>query len=128
MNTKKNLLEYDTTGEEDEFSYDDFLEDVGCLYLKKFRHEYVHIKAENIGWRSLSGEKYAKINIDINDMLETGKEFLRSFIPRTSDYYIQVQNFKQGLYINVKHHDNPVNGDRYYITKSCERTYERHCS
>ena len=108
-----------------ELDWECFLIDVGVLVEKRFTTGYVKCTAEDMGWRHLSGYKVFKC--DTNDSYEDiGRRFVNSFCPNcdwSADVYSL--NNSRGLFFRVTHHDNPVNGDKYYLMPISERTYNQ---
>lgn len=121
--SKKPLLELEAYC--DEIEWDDFLLALGTLIKERFTTGFVKCSAEDIGWRHLRGYKAFECNPDPNEWT-VARSFLFSFMPNC-DYSARVYslNSGRGLYINVTHHDNPVSGDRYYLTPISQRTYAR---
>ena len=65
-----------------------------------------YCKAENFGWRKISGEK--------TFMALTGKAFLSEILPETEcTFKIYEENGK--IKVNNRHHDSPYGDEWYYI-------------
>jgi len=72
----------------------------------------------NMGWRGTSGEA----TIKLADDKQTPWDLLSRLLPKTNQMYLEVTIDlheksipKSGFIINCKHHDNPVNGDKYTV-------------
>lgn len=130
MNNKKPILTlgYDYEEEDVEFEYEFFHEELGFIVKKRFPTGCAYVAAEDVGWRRMSADGYIKFDIDEKYTENVGINFLRDLKPKTSECTIQVYKYKKGLYLNIKHHDNPVNGDRYFLTPCAESTYLKHNS
>ena len=108
----------------DESSWNDLMIALGTIIKKRFKTGYVKCRAENMGWRKASGYKVFKCNTDREEDY-VGADFLSKFTP-DCEWSAKVYSLdSRGLFFTVTHHDNPVNGDRYYLTPISARTYER---
>ena len=121
--SKKPLLELEPYCED--YEWEDFLFSLGVLIRDRFETGYVKCSAENMGWRKLKA--YKVFECDINESpINIARNFLFSFMPNcdwsTTVYSL---NSGRGLFFTVTHHDNPVGGDRYFLTPISQRTYER---
>ena len=107
----------------DEFDFEEFLYEVGLHIQRRFPEGYVMCKAENMGWLRRSGYKKFKFRMDIN-CIEVARNFLYEFMP-DCEWHTKVYSLNRGkgLAFVVQHHDNPVDGDRYYCTPIKESTY-----
>ena len=77
---------------------------------------YYRVEAKNLGWNRRSGYKYAEINRASDLVNALG----------IADSTIEVRRYhNKGLFIRAKNHDNPVNGDEYYLIPVAESTYRR---
>lgn len=98
---------------------------LGELVIERFKEGYVMCRAKNIGWMRLEGYKVFAIDT-YRDPYDVGIAFIEEFCPHC-DWTARVYslNEESGLYFNITHHDNPVNGDSYYLTPITEEVYER---
>lgn len=119
--SKKPLLEIEPYP--DEFEYEDFCITLGELITQRFTTGYVLCKAENLGWRRISGYKVFECNRS-QVVEKVARDFLNSFMPNT-DWCATVYSLNggKGLYFSVSHHD--AQGESYYLTPISARTYER---
>ena len=121
--SKKTILEIEPYLEEFELNLT--MQDLGAYIKQRFKTGYVKCEAENMGWQRRSGYKVFKCNID-READDVGADFIRNFVPNCEwSAKVYSLNSGKGLYFNVTHHDNPVSGDRYYLTPISQRTYER---
>jgi hypothetical protein len=97
-----------------QFAYDDFIEELQSIIDKKNKTNYWKVEGINLNWRNSSGYKYINTN--------NAKDLLSKILPNT-DCSISVENYKNGLYIKAKHHDQPVNGSSFYILPCSQKTY-----
>lgn len=107
----------------DEFELEGFLFALGTMIKSRFKTGYVKCRAENLGWRHLSG--YRVFTCDINrPVKDVARSFLNNFMP-DCDWCATVYSLNggEGLYFNVYHHD--AQGESYYLTPISQRTYER---
>lgn len=122
--SKKPLLEFSTDC--DSFEWDEFTAILGELVKKRFSEKgYAKVEAKNMGWRRASAWKVFKI-ADSPFISDLGDSFIIDIAPRC-DWSATVYSYSnsRGLYINIKHHDNPVGGDEYYVLPISKRTYEK---
>lgn len=105
--------------------FDLFLEYIGFLVKKRFKTGYVLCEAENMGWQRRSAHKAFVCYTDGSDV-HVANQFFSNFMPNC-DWSATVYSLNggKGLYINVKHHDNPVNGDHFYLLPISQRRYEQ---
>lgn len=118
---KKPMLELEPYSEE--CTWNDFMIALGSVIKSRFKTGYVICRAENLGWRHLSGHKVFKFNPDREEDY-VAADFLRAFMPNC-DWSARVYSLNRGkgLYFNVSHHD--AQGESYYLTPISERTYDR---
>ena len=121
--SKSPLLEIDSCA--DEIEYIRAMTEFGLLVQKRFaKNSYARVKAENMGWSRRSGFKVFEVDRDLYPY-ETGVDFIGNIAPH-SDYRAKVYSLDgRGFYINILHHDNPVNGDDFYIVPISEKTFDR---
>lgn len=119
--SKRPLMELEPYDEET--AWNEQMNKLGAIIKKRFKTGYVKCYAENMGWRHLTGFKVFECDTDSDEDLVSAK-FLREFVP-DSDWSARVYSYNnsRGLYFNVRHHDNPVLGDSYYLSPIRERTY-----
>ena len=122
--SKKPLLEFRNDCEDYEWS--DYMTLLGELVEKRFSKKgYVKVEAKNMGWRRASAWKVVKI-MQSPVLLDLGECLIFAIAPDRANWGATVYSLNGvGLYINIKHHDNPVGGDEYYINPIAERTYNR---
>ncbi|MGL5913260.1 MAG: hypothetical protein ACRCZB_03775 [Bacteroidales bacterium] len=90
---------------------------VGVQFENLFESACFKVDAVNIGWQKMSGYKYVDLrNFDYKAFDEIGRKVLNTVFNYSYSYSMTCYKCDNGLYINVKHHDNPVNGDKYYLT------------
>lgn len=108
---------------EEEVGWNDFMLALGSVIKSRFTTGYVKCRAENIGWRHLSGYKVFKCDTNRPEDY-VAADFLRNFMPNC-DWSAQVYSLNGGigLYFSVSHHDSM--GESYYLTPISERTYDR---
>lgn len=97
-----------------ETCYDYFIEDLQSLMDERLKTSFLKVRAEDIGWNHRGGYKY--VNTD------NARVLLGEILPNT-ECNLYVYKIPKGICIVAKHHDNPVNGDHYYVTSVAESTY-----
>lgn len=121
MISKKPIMEIESYP--DEFDWVNFRIALGTLVKKRFPTGYVMCKANNLGWRHLSGYKVFYCDV-YKDEKRAGDTFISSFMP-DCEWSARVYSLDRGkgLYFSVSHHDSI--GESYYLTPISQRTYER---
>lgn len=107
--SKKQLLISGTNSCE-EYEWDDLVDELTSIMLKKNPMSYWKASVKNFGWRSLDGQKevfYA----------DTGEKLLQAILPNCECSFKIYHNGKSGLAINNAHHDSPCWAEWYYIEK-----------
>ena len=117
---KRVIVSYDPYDYEDEcdslIQWENFEFLVNGVLHKKNPDGYYKIEARNMGWNRRSGYKYAEINRASDLVNALG----------IAESMIEVRRYhNKGLFIRAKNHDNPVNGDEYYLIPVAESTYRR---
>lgn len=113
-----------------ENTWDDFCYTLGARLIECNPDLYFKIVASDIGWLHRSGVKYVSLKYAKSDYEEevarqVGQEFMSSMYPRGFEGSVQIfRCHAHGTEFVVKNHDNPVNGDRYRVTKCAQSTYE----
>ena len=121
--SKKPLLEL--TNDCEEYEWYDYMTVLGELVKKRFSEKgYVKVEAKNMGWRRASAWKVIKI-MQSPVLLDLGESLMLGIAPSCTWNATVYSMNGRGLYINIRYHDNPVNGDEYYVTPIAERTYNR---
>lgn len=116
----------------DEFDWFDFKYSVGMLLSKTLgTNRYVKVVAEiQNPWNGEVKQGYKYLRLDFaRDCDDYALSLLVQIFPREigSLKVYRLKN-RKGLMIKHTHHDNPVNGDTYYVYPSCEAKYRKfHC-
>lgn len=122
---KKPLCSSDDGDFNDDATWEEFLYNLAGYIRKRFSTGYAKVYGENMGWRRLSGYKVIKFDLEADDD-DLAREFLEGFVPDCA-FITRVFSLisHHGLYFRLFHHDNPVNGDEYYLVPITRRTYEQ---
>ena len=126
---KDSVLEY--PGYEDDSildTYEQFTTDLGVMIRDRdvFGTDYIKITAQNVGWQRRCAVKAITVDREYHDEL-LGRTIL-SECGLSDDNHIRIYRLmprSRGILIRATNHDNPVNGDRFYLTPCVERTFNR---
>ena len=110
--------ETDEDGEDiSEILLDNFEWEFNHLVQKKNPDGYFKIVGKNLGWDRREGYKYAEISC--------ARELFNA-ISTLAESTISIYRYhNKGLFIRATNHDNPVNGDQYYLVPVAYSTYAR---
>ena len=108
MEKGKLLLSWEPTGEEDEFSWDDFTWQLTEIIKKKSKSKKWFAEMQNFGWQSRSGHK-------IIEDLKDGAQLLGEILPKTECTFKIFDFGKSGIIIQNYHHDSPTGSEHYIV-------------
>lgn len=119
------MWDIDQVHEEDvDIYWEDFCQDLGEHFKKKFKSFCAKVSYRNLGWRNTSGTSSIEIPETLTSAM--GRDLIQRLAPKSGDFTVQVYSYKNGLEFRIKHHDNPVNGDEFYLTPIAQSSH-RNC-
>ena len=124
--TSKNpILEYDPCDEPYDGDYvlwGEFTTALSVLIKDRFADHCVKVTREVTDWsgKTFGGSKYA-------DDIHHAEDLIDCIFPRgLGESHMRVYTYPRGLAFRVTHHDNPVNGDWYFVVRVKQSTVDRY--
>lgn len=123
----KKYLDYPGYEEEGEDTFNIFIKSLGALVKSHFqKSEYLKVKGVDLGWQKLTATRAIKVHHGYSDELVGRTIYTRCCLEY--DNHVRVYRktkSSKGLVIIATNHDNPVNGNHFFLTPCTERTYNK---
>ena len=120
------LVEYDPYEEDvdSECAWDNYSHALTVLVTTRFKEHCIKVSRDITRW---NGNRYG--GYKCADCIENGEDLMNCIFPRgmgESHVYVYSYRGGKGLALRVTHHDNPVNGDWYYVVPVKQSTVDRY--